>query len=112
MGPIWVEARPALFAGDLVMPTSQPDYVTPPRVKRTTDAFPTMHITYVFEDWAPNSAVKLGLYVDGEHMRSVWGTPATASSLTSRVAVVGGWLTVKVDAADPVKVDVEFRGVG
>ena len=109
VGPLWVVTRPALVAGDLIMPQTKPDYVTPPVVRRGNDGLPSLKFAYVFEGWTANSEAKLGMRVNGAYVRSVLGSPATATSLASVVAVAGGALTVKVDDADPVRVDVSFR---
>ena len=109
VGPIWVVTRPALVAGSLVMPFDKPDYVTPPIVRRGDNTLPPLKFNYVFEGWTETSQARLGMNVNGVYVRSVIGSAATATSLASVVAVAGGALTVKVDAADPVRVDVSFR---
>jgi hypothetical protein len=112
VGRVWVSATPALMAGDLVMPSGgQPDYVTPPVVRRGEANLPALSLSYVFEGWTgtDNAQAQVGEQLGGQHIRSYVGSAATATSLASQVAIPGGVLTVKVDDADPVRVDVTFK---
>ncbi len=108
-GYVWIEAQPALLAGDLTMPASLRPYATPPIVTRQAVDLPAMTLSYSFEGWSKAGAsIEARInWGDGERkFRSMTLKPGLDGAAT--LAVQGGQLLLQ-PGATPSDAVVTFK---
>lgn len=108
-GYVWIEAKPAMLVGTLLIPEALRPYATPPIVRRQPVDLPPMTLSYVFRGWSKGAA-NIDAQVDwGEGPQSFKTTALSAGANgAADLPVASGKILIR-PGATPEDADVQFQ---